>query len=288
MTLKQALACAREILTSHKIDDARIESELLLRHALNITRIQLYLSLENELGPEQEATYLDLVGRRAKSEPTAYIIRNREFYGLDFYVDSRVLIPRPESEILVEKALEFARNHPVHTIADIGTGCGAIAICLAINLPTVRIFSTDLSADALDVARFNCEKHKVVDRIKLIQGDLMEPLHEPVDLIVSNMPYVRKVDLPVMETAGFEPALALDGGVSGLDKISQLCYQASDKLRPNGCLLLEIGAGQKEAVVGLLQGLFPSATIAVTKDLGGIERVVSLTLEPTGNRKQRP
>lgn len=281
MTLKQALSQAREILAANNIEDASLESELLLRHALKISRVQLYLDLSRELNPKEEKTFWHLVKRRLKGEPTAYITRHREFYGLDFYVDPNVLIPRPESELLVEKALSLARQHVFSTIAEIGTGCGAIAISLALNLPQTKIYATDISASALKVALFNCRKHGVIDRIHLLQGDMLQPLPEPVDLIIANLPYLRESELP--QTTRFEPILALNGGKEGLEKIHQLCQEVGSKLRPQGYLLLEIGQGQGKAVTTLLNSLFSSAKVEITPDLSGIERVVSLTLaqQPT-------
>jgi len=275
VTLKQALGRAREILVANNIEDAPLESELLLKHALNISRVQLYLDLDHELSPEQEETFWHLIERRLSHEPTAYITRHREFYGLDFYVDPSVLIPRPESELLVEKALKLAQNHTVSTIAEVGTGCGAIAISLALNLPQAKIYATDISAPALKVALFNCQKHGVVDRICLLAGDMLDPLPEPVDLIVANLPYVKESEISAV---GFEPLVALNGGSDGLDKIRQLCCQVGDKLRPEGCLLVEIGQGQETVVTTFLCSLFPSAEIEVAPDLSGIDRVISLRL----------
>ena len=277
MTLKQALGRGREVLAANNIEDAPLECELLLRHALKISRVQLYLDLNHELSPEKEETFWNLIERRLNGEPTAYITKHREFHGLDFYVDTRALIPRPESEILIEKALNQAQNRPVSTIADIGTGCGAIAISLALNLPQTKIYATDISASALEVARFNCQKHGVANKICLLQGDMLDPVPEPVDLIVANLPYVKESELSQMRSPNSEPVLALNGGSNGLDKIYQLCRQVSDKLHTDGCLLLEIGQGQKRAVMTFLHNLFPSAGIEVTPDLSGIDRVVSVT-----------
>ena len=276
MTLRQALSRAKGILAANNIEDAHLECELLLRHALKISRVQLYLDLDHELSPEQEGTFWNLITRCLNGEPTAYITGHREFYGLDFYVDSRVLIPRPESELLVEKALSLAQNRTASTIAEIGTGCGAIAISLALNLPLAKIYATDISASALQVALLNCQKHEVADRICLLQGNLLQPLPEPVDLIIANLPYIRESELP--NSVNFEPLLALNGGSDGLEKIRQLRSQLGDKLHPKGCLLLEIGQGQRRAVTTLLRSLFPSAKIKVAPDLSGIDRVVSLTL----------
>jgi len=275
VTLKQALARARGILDANNIENVPLECELLLRQALKINRVQLYLELDSELRPKQEETFWNLIKRRLAHEPTAYIIGHREFYGLDFYVNPQVLIPRPESELLVEKALSLAQSHNMSTVADIGTGCGAIAISLALNLPQTKIYATDTSSPALEVALINCQKHAVVNRIHLLQGDMLDPLPEPVDLIVANLPYVKESEI---DAGVFEPALALSGGADGLEKICQLCHQVDNKLRPRGCLLLEIGQGQEGAVVTSLRRLFPSAEIEVESDLSGIDRVVSLHL----------
>lgn len=280
MTLKQAFSQARTVLAANKVEDASFESELLLRHALVINRVQFYSELNYELTSEQEVIFWHLVERRQNGEPTAYITGHREFYGLDFYVDPRVLIPRPESELLVEKALHLVQSRRIATIADIGTGCGAIAINLALNLPQTKIYATDILTSALEVARINCGKHGVMDRICLLHGDMLDPLLEPVDLIIANLPYVKESELPRYGPVSFEPPLALNGGSDGLEKIRRLCQQVSQKLRPQGCLLLEIGQRQRKAVTGLLCRLFPSASITISPDLRGIERVVSLSLTP--------
>ncbi|MAG14953.1 MAG: protein-(glutamine-N5) methyltransferase, release factor-specific [Dehalococcoidales bacterium] len=280
MTLKQALAQTRKILVSDNIEDASLESELLLRHTLQIDRVQLYLDLGRELSLKQEQTLWRLVARRRRGEPTAYITGHREFYGLDFHVDSTVLIPRPESELLVEKTLDIAHRQPVTTIAEIGTGCGAIAVSLARHLPEARIYATDISPSAIKTARRNCLKHGVADNIQLLAGDMLDPLPALVDLIIANLPYVEASEIPRTGPGSFEPALALNGGLAGLEKVLRLCRQVSTRFSPRGCLLLEVGQGQATVVTTYLRGLFPSAAIAITPDLMGIERVVSLCLTP--------
>ncbi|HEY56344.1 MAG TPA: peptide chain release factor N(5)-glutamine methyltransferase [Dehalococcoidia bacterium] len=277
MTLKQSLREARAIFERHHISDSRLVSELLLRHALGISRVQLYQELHRELGPGEEADFGRLIERCLSGEPVAYITGHREFYGLDFYVDANVLVPRPETELLVERALALARERPIATIADIGTGSGAVAVSLALGLPQTRIYATDVSAPALRVARFNCRKHGVEDRVCLLRGDLLSPLPEPVDLIVANLPYVGEEEVSRRGLAGFEPALALNGGGDGLEKIRELCSGLGEGLCPGGTLLLEVGMGQSRTVAGLLHSLFPEAGIEITPDLSGIERVVGLT-----------
>ena len=274
MKLAEALNHGRAILAQNAIEDAPLEAELLLRHVLKINRTQLYLGLEKELSPQDEKAFRALVKRRLGGEPTAYITGHREFYGLDFYVNPHTLIPRPESELLVETALMLAQDSHFYTIADIGTGCGAIAVSLALELPRVRIYATDISLAALEIASINCQRHGVADRVRLLPGDMLEPLPEPVDLIIGNLPYVRESEL----APTFEPTLALDGGAEGTESISRLCRQAQHKLAGGGSLLLEIGQGQSQAITSLLDSLFPNGAIEVAKDLSGIERVVSLSL----------
>jgi release factor glutamine methyltransferase len=278
MNLRQALAYARRTLAENGIEDASLEGEILLRHVLGKDRTQLYTNLDSELSPELEKRFNELLGRRRCGEPSAYITGHREFYGLDFEVDRNVLIPRPETELLADLAIKLANDNHITKIADVGTGCGAIAISLAINLPQVTVYATDISPTALEVARDNCKRHGVLKRVVLLHGDLLEPLDEPVDMIVANLPYVRAADLRGNRTLGFEPALALYGGKDGLDKIRSLCHQAVKKLSKSGCMLLETGEGQAETALDILCKAFPAATIEVHKDLAGIERVVSLRL----------
>jgi release factor glutamine methyltransferase len=274
LTLKQALGRARDVLSQNGVEDAPLESELLLRHALKIDRVRLYLELDRDLTPRQEQTFRHLLKRRLIGEPAAYITGHREFYGLDFEVNPDVLIPRPESELLVEAALAIAENHPPAIIADIGTGSGALAISLALGLPRAKIYAIDISAAALKVARLNCRRHGVVDRVLLLEGNLLEPLPEPVDIIVANLPYVRKAELKPKS----EPLLALDGGADGTETINQLCQQVCGRLKAGGSFLLEIGQGQREAVTTILHNIFTGGDIRVIPDLAGIERVVCFNL----------
>ncbi len=278
MNRRQALTHARKILADNNIDEASLEGEVLLKHALGIDRVQLYSDLDTELLPKQERTLNELLARRIHGEPSGYITGHREFYGLDFKVNRDVLIPRPETELLVEKALRLAQSHKIKTIADIGTGCGAIAVSLAVNLPGVTVYAVDISAAALKVAHFNCKKHGVSNRVIISEGDMLEPLPEPVDMIIANLPYVMETELAESDTLKYEPPLALDGGRDGLDSIRILCRQAGGKLRGNGYILLEIGQGQADAVTALMQEIYPSSRIELESDLAGIRRAVSLRL----------
>ncbi len=278
MTIKETLSHTRQLLVADNILEADLEGELLLRQALGLNRVQLFLALGDEINQKQEGALRQMVKRRLSGEPIAYIIGHRDFYGLDFLVNPSVLIPRLETELLVEKTIALAQSHkaPV-VIADIGTGCGAIAISLALSLPNAQVYAIDISTKALMVTQFNCCWHGVESRIRLLHGDMLEPLPKPVDFIVANLPYVEHSHLePVADQ--FEPMLALDGDVDGLKEIRRLCSQAGKKLRPGGSLLLEIGEGQKAAVTSLLARLYPSAEIEVTPDFAGIDRVVSMAL----------
>jgi release factor glutamine methyltransferase len=275
---RQALAGARRALTEAGIAEASLEGEVLLRHALGTDRAGLFASPEAELTPEQATALTEIVRRRSNGEPAAYITGHREFYGLDFKVNRHVLIPRPETELLVEKTIEIARNRDNFTIADIGTGCGAIAVSLAVHLPQALIYATDISPQALEVARENAAEHGVADRITFLQGNLLEPLPGPVDLIIANLPYVRREELTPDSQLAREPALALDGGEDGLTGIRALVGQTGGKLKPGGAVLVEVGLGQSGASAELLRGAFPGGSIEVYQDLSGIARAVALRL----------
>lgn len=276
MTLKEALSSARLTLTEGGIPDAALESELLLRHLLGLDRTSLFLKLENSLTPQQADAYTKLVKRRLNGEPSAYITGHREFYGLEFSVNHNVLIPRPETEHLVEKAINLAKSYAQPVIADIGTGSGAIAISLALNLPSATIYAIDASADALKVTKANCQRHDVSQKIKLLQGDLLSPLPKAVDIIAANLPYV-----PQQEAAQnrYEPQKALDGGADGTDEIKRLCQQADRHLKDGGSLLLEIGQGQEKIITNFLKDLYPQAQVEVQSDLAGILRLITATFK---------
>jgi release factor glutamine methyltransferase len=272
VTRRESLDKAKNELASRRVEDAALEAEVLLQHALSIDRTRLYMSLAEELTPEHVKAFQELLERRLSGVPLAYVVKHREFYGLDFYVNEDVLIPRPETELLVEKALAIATEQKIGTIADIGTGSGIIAVTLAVKLPEARIYAVDISEKALAVAAFNAEKHAAVCRITFLKGDLVEPLPERCGLIVANLPYVRQAEIYAPIDA--EPHLALDGGKEGLDVIARFCREVKGKLSPGGYVLMEIGQGQSDAVREDLTQLYPDAEITVYQDLAGIDRVV--------------
>jgi len=225
-----------------------------------------------------------LVRRRLDHEPTAYILGHWEFYGIDFYIDYHTFIPRPETELLLEQAVELAHHISQQgkriIIADVGTGCGAIAISLALALPQAKIYATDISAPALQVAEMNCRRHAVNSRVELLQGNLLEPLSQPVDMIVANLPYIEDCEFKDLspEIINFEPTTALAGGEEGLGKIQRVLEQMPGKLNYGGCFLLEIGKGQGREVTSLIKSYFTQASIELISDLGDIERVVKVGL----------
>ncbi|MBE0430926.1 MAG: peptide chain release factor N(5)-glutamine methyltransferase [Dehalococcoidia bacterium] len=280
MTLNQALRSTGQTLHRAGIPDASIEAELLLGHVLGMSRTQLYTEPDRSLTSVESDRLLGLVGRRLDREPTAYILGKCGFYGIDLYVNCHTLIPRPETELLVEKALELARRRSRAqgqiAVADIGTGCGAVAVSLALALPQARVFATDVSAPALRVAEANCRRHAVSGRIELLQGSLLEPLPEPVDMVVANLPYVRNGEFEGLspEIRAFEPEIALAGGEDGLDKIRHILEQMPGRLNRGAGFLLEIGQGQADTVTALINTHFPRADIEVFPDPGGIDRVV--------------
>ena len=225
-----------------------------------------------------------LVERRAELEPVAYLTGTREFYGLPFYVDWRVLAPRPETELLVDLAIRAAQEHPSRVllrVADIGTGSGAIAVAVAMHVPRARIFAVDLSADALEVARVNVDRHGLGDRITLLHGDGLCPLPGAVDLLLANPPYtvLAEVDENVRR---HEPHLALDGGDDGLAAIRELIAAAPGYLEA-GTMLIEIGARQGAAATALAQAAFPHATVTLHRDLGGLDRVLEIQVHPASD-----
>ncbi len=280
MQLQVALAQAATVLENAGIEESRLDAELLLVHTLGITRARLRVHPQSQLSPTELAGYRQLIERRARREPVAYIVGHKEFYGLDFFVDGRVLIPRPETELLVEKAIEINQRRAV--VADVGTGSGAIAIGLAVHLPQALVYATDASPAALEVAARNCRRHRVEDRVHLLQGHLLEPLPEPVDLIVANLPYVSQAELAQLppEINCYEPREALNGGLDGLDHIRRLLAQAGEHLKPAGVVLLEIGATQGEAVVALARRCFPAARVEIVPDYAGLDRVVMVHTPP--------
>lgn len=282
MTTHEALQSATQRLTAdpHLADSARRDAELLLLHTLNITKVALIADPTRPLTAEQQSRYEAAIARRLRHEPIQYITGQQEFYGLALRVTPAVLIPRPETEHLVEAVLHrLPAADPAHpvTIADIGAGSGAIAIALAVNLPQVHITALDLSPEALRVAQANAVTHEVASRIRFLLSDLLSALppyerHQHFDAIVSNPPYVPSSDAATLhpQVREHEPHTALFAGAEGLDIYRRLIPQAREALKPGGLLALEIGHGQRDALALLLAGWHE---VTFVPDLQGIPRV---------------
>jgi release factor glutamine methyltransferase len=278
-TLGQALreACTR--LSAAQVDSPQLVAEALLAHTLDVDRARLLARPELPLSHPQLASYQSLVDRCESGEPLAYVLGYREFYGLDFAVDARVLIPRPETELLIDTVLELARSaaDPSHLwIADIGTGSGAIAVTLAVHLPHAHILATDISPEALDVARHNARRQAVSDRTEFRLGNLLAPIDRPVQLIVANLPYIRDDEWTFLSRTirNHEPAIAFHGGPDGMALVCRLLNDAPRILAPGGSIVLEIGAAQGDAAVELARDVFTDADIQLKTDLAGRDRLL--------------
>ena len=276
-TVREFLHQTQHTLEASGIPDARLEAEVMLMNVMQMPRQGLFSQQETEGSAQQETELAQMLERRLKREPLAYILGYKEFYGVNLLVTSRVMIPRPETEALVEHTL-FMSLMGMETrelvIADVGTGSGAIAVNLAIHLPAARIYALDNADAVLDVASYNIRAHNVADRATLCKGDLLEPLPEPADLIVANLPYIPSERIPTLQPEiQWEPREALDGGLDGLDLIRRLLTQATEKLKEHGVILLELDPEQVPAVEEMAQRLFPEATTSVEQDLARQDRM---------------
>jgi len=283
-TVCDALAWATAVLSAAEVPSARLDAEVLLAHVLGWTRARLYAAPEQELTDAQREAFEATVERRRGHEPVPYIVGQREFYALDFVVDRRVLIPRPETELLVEHALESAgqlQSVPGLTLVDVGTGSGIVAVSLAVHLPHAVVYATDASAEALQVAALNAARHHVSDRVRFLHGHLLGPLSQPVHIIVANLPYIStwRVTSLASSVVNYEPRLALDGGLDGLRLVDELLSQAGHWLRPGGVIWLEIGAFQGQRSLALARQYFPSAQAEVYQDYAGLDR--NVRIQPT-------
>jgi release factor glutamine methyltransferase len=254
---------------------ARLDAETLLLHTLGKSRALLLAHWNDAADPDQQHTFSSLIARRLTGEPIQYITGHAEFYGLPFAVAPGVLIPRPETEHLVEEAIRLAAAFPAPRIADIGTGSGAIAVALAHAIPSAHIVATDISPAALSIARSNAERNHLADRIAFLEGDLLSPLAgQRFDLLASNPPYIPLSDLPSLsiEVRDHEPASALFAGADGLDIYRHLIPAAPAHLNPGGWLLLEIGFGQQPVIEAILAAS-NFTEIRFIPDYQGIPRV---------------
>lgn len=275
MRCDDALRAAARALEGHS-GSPRLDAQLILAHLLRRPREYLIAHGEAMLNADQGGAFAKLLTLRAAGMPIAYILGARPFYDRDFRLTSHVLIPRPETEHVVEAALAWAAGRPGPLrIVDVGTGSGVIGVTLAAHLPTAEVIATDASFAALRVAQINGEG---LPNLRFVQSDLLAALPGPFDIIAANLPYIATADLSVLDVAKFEPHIALDGGPDGLVLIRRLLAQAPARLKSPALILLEMGADQGAAVAAAARAVFPAAQVAVIKDLAGLDRVVRVGL----------
>lgn len=277
-TILELVRLATQFLAQKGIASARLDAEVLLAHVLGKDRVYLYVNFDQPLESREIDAYRTLIVRRGRREPVAYLTGGKEFFSHTFTVNPHVLIPRPETEILVETVIEWAKGRGAVVLADVGTGSGAIAVSLAAALSEATVWATDISEEALRVAERNAQAAGVSGRIRFVQGSWLDPLRgQAVDAVVSNPPYIPtdEIERLAPEIRLYEPRLALDGGRDGLDAYRVLVVEAAAVVRPGGWLAVEVGAGQaaRVAAMGERAGW---AVDRIVPDHAGIERVVCL------------
>ncbi len=280
-TILKILKWTTSYFKSHHIDSPRLTAEIFLAHVLDVKRIDLYLRFDQPLSVHELGEFKKLIRRRVGREPVAYITGHREFFGINFDVTPEVLIPRPETEFLIEEALKKIPDNSISLkqIFDIGTGSGAIIVSLAANRPGHYYFASDKSETAVTIASKNATKNGLKDKIRFFVGDLFSPLHEnsgQFDMILSNPPYIEQAQIAALEpeVSQFEPVSALDGGVDGLAIIRLIIQSASGFLKQNGVLMIEIGYDQRENVERIVRESGNYFGIEFIKDYAGYDRVV--------------
>ncbi len=278
MQLKQALASAVDGLDAAGVGSPRMNAEVLLMFVLGENRAYLYAHPDRELTFEEESRYDEVLGQRSTGMPSQYITGHQEFWGIDFVVSSAVLIPRPETEHLVETVLGLARGIPFPKLVDVGTGSGCIALALANELPNAEVYAVDISTDALEIARANSARLRLDRRVRFLQSDVLSSLTEAhdFDFVVSNPPYVGfgEADKVQQSVRDFEPRVAVFAGEQGLNVIAPLVEQSYRALKTGGWLAVEIGYSMRDAVVNLINPTMWDS-LGVIPDLQGIPRVVA-------------
>jgi len=283
LSIRSALLWGAQVLRHAGIESHRLDAEVLLRHVLNVEKEQLYVNGDAPISAGQEAEFRGLLVRRSRREPVAYITGHKEFWSLDFFVTPAVLIPRPETELLVEVALQYVGQLASGSrlkVLDVGAGSGAISVCLAKEHAATQIVAVDISSVALDVASVNARRHGVADRIRFLAGNLfapVKPLPETFDLIVSNPPYIRTGELSMLapEIREWEPTVALDGGADGLDTYRRIIEEGHSYLTTGGSIVLEIGANMAPDVAELFSRSGCYRPASVYQDYAGKDRVIA-------------
>lgn len=269
-------------------DSARLDSQVLLAFILDKPRAWVLAHPESKLSSEQASRLESALVRLERGEPLPYVLGHWEFFGLDFNITPDVLIPRPETELLVERCVEWLETHPTRRwIAEIGTGSGCIPVSIAKRISDLKIVSTDISLPALKVAQSNLRKHRVADQVFLVQSDMLQGInpspHRRFDLICSNPPYIPESILKTLPVSRWEPRLALSGGESGMHQINRILEEALSRLAPAGCLLIEIESSMGNAIRARTQQVFPQVSATVFQDLAGKDRLVQVELPLTAH-----
>ncbi len=276
MTIVEVLKLSADYLRKHGSDSFRLDAELLLAHALKLRRLDLYLKFDHPLIESELTAYRGLVARRAKGEPVAYLVGHKEFMGLDFEVTPDVLVPNPDTEVLVQRAVELARDSQVPLrVADVGTGSGCIAVSIAHYAPATEVWASDVSREALEVTARNVSRHRVAERVHLECGDLLEPLPGQFDLICANLPYIDvAADHNLAAEVVAQPARALYAEQGGVELVNRLLEEAPARLKPGGRILAEVDPSILAAAVEAASRGF--AGNRLHRDAGGHERVLEV------------
>lgn len=286
ISIKEAINMSTQMLTMAKCDTPKLDAEVLLAFFLNVDRSFLFAHYADDLDEKRSDSFFEIIDKRVAGVPVPYITGRKEFMGISFKVNENVLIPRPDTEILVEETIELANEMQKGLasleILDLCCGSGAIAVSLAYYLNKAKLTASDISGPAIIIAKDNARDYKLTNKIKFVLGDLFEPFKSSgfgksqFDIIVSNPPYIKSDEIQMLqrEILENEPLLALDGGENGLDFYSKIIEKAPAFLKKNGCLILEIGYDQKDAVFALLEATGKFKEYKVEKDLAGHDRVV--------------
>jgi release factor glutamine methyltransferase len=275
-TLAEAMDLATGIFSDWS-ETARLDAGTLLGHVLGKPRTWIVAHPDAQLDDQACQNLGKYLTDVSNGIPLPYIIGHWDFYGLDFIVTRDVLIPRPETELMIDRGLEWFSAHPgCRSAADIGTGSGCIAVSLAVNLQDLRVYASDISKEVLQIASQNIHKHGLEERVFLVCGDLLKSLPEPVDAIFANLPYIPNWKLGGLSVARHEPRVALDGGPDGLELIRRLMAQCHGKVKPGGIILLEIEAGQGPHAMQMAKDEFNTAEIRCYQDLAGMDRLISI------------
>jgi release factor glutamine methyltransferase len=272
VTIVEVLKLSADYLARHGSDSGRLDAELLLAHVLQVRRLDLYLKFDRTLGEAELSAYRSLIAKRGSGEPVAYLVGHKEFMGLELEVTPEVLVPNPDTEVLVQRAVAIARETDARLrVADVGTGSGNIAIAIAHYAPNTEVWASDISREALDVAARNVARHHLELRVKVVCGDLLDPLPIELDLVCANLPYVDSAaSLPAEVTA--QPARALYAGRGGGELVGRLLDEAPARLRPGGTVLAELDPSIVEAMERLAAQRY--AGHRLHRDLGGHVRVL--------------